>query len=835
MKKLLLLTTLFITGQLFAQETIILEVQDVTRPDKIHLLHKNDTLKSGNTVGLGKNWDLKIRSTTPLNLRINDFGTGRLDLVNSDSIYQIRNDSVVGKNFKLASGFIVTVVNSRGESAKQFRISLSPAGKTVDPTKTGEHIIGSAVFDAFFLADPTQNNDMQLKILAYYANTVVQEDSIKKAYAGNEFLKKLVDEVIARSKPSAQGALGLSKVFSSLTSSVGGLDVTTIADGFAKFLVKRTKEELNIAFFERFKKFITDPRYIDLQTVFPQTYRALMIIGDEIYNYEAYIQTLRESFENDLSTLDKNLPTIIDNHPVFFTRYPGLAALLNSGCYIAGALDDKVHPGDMLKDYPEDFLDGLNPNVKASVQLVQIMSQSLKDTAINTDSIYWVGSKQLKKLVSRQFTFKVYMGLFYQLVKQQGITFHMRGATLPLTTQLDLVALNFDENYVSYKNYITQFSEKTNHVNELIRNYRKVNSDSLKFEQYHRYFKSSIDILEHAAGLGKLPYLKVVIPDIADSLKDYFDVANSTADLVLDIKRRNYASAVTNTVHIYEVVKARYSTVQTKTLTARQQRKLEETVNNEIADFLKEKSRTPGYTISAEEINELKEEQRSRFKSKLINKTVKDDTLRKLYKYGTFMATVVQAKTSDDVANAIEAFALPTGSSRIKRETAFSVSLNAYTGLFIGHESIKGIKSKKVFNAFGVTAPIGVAVSRGHSIFFIGTGERGWAAGKRGWSTSLFISLVDIGAVAAYRFKDDSTAQVPTIQLKNIFSPGAFISLGIPKTPLSFNMGAQVGPNLRKLKTQAATNEDDNDRVYWRFSTSICVDIPLINFYSKSK
>src|SRR5690606_32703247 len=40
---------------------------------------------------------------------------------------------------------------------------------------------------------------------------------------------------------------------SGVLSSIAGLNVTTFADGLAKFLVKRTKEELNVAFFGRMK------------------------------------------------------------------------------------------------------------------------------------------------------------------------------------------------------------------------------------------------------------------------------------------------------------------------------------------------------------------------------------------------------------------------------------------------------------------------------------------------------------------------------------------------------------------------------------------------------
>jgi len=80
---------------------------------------------------------------------------------------------------------------------------------------------------------------------------------------------------------------------------------------------------------------------------------------------------------------------------------------------------------------------------------------------------------------------------------------------------------------------------------------------------------------------------------------------------------------------------------------------------------------------------------------------------------------------------------------------------------------------------------------------------------------------------------------VPTIQLKDIFSPGMFLSLGIPKTPLSINLGAQMGPNLRKVNVTDPGNtnphNDFENRIYWRYSISVCVDIPVFNFYTKSK
>ena len=462
---------------------------------------------------------------------------------------------------------------------------------------------------------------------------------------------------------------------------------------------------------------------------------------------------------------------------------------------------------------------------------------------------------------------------------------------------------NFEKNYQGYVDFVVQFGEKANKLTAMIKNYSKPVNDSTAFEQYYNYFNSSIDLLEHCTTISNLAYIKEIVPDLADSLKDYFDVARSASDLVLDVKKRNYVSAIVNAVHIYDLVKSKHqATAQTvalkfkkkdikdanekmnsammkildsvktnnnivitshiidsiriayqpkpqvKEMSAKKKSKINEETNKQVVEYLlKQAALNPGFSLDSAKLALIRETKK--YVKQEINK-ISDDTLHKFYKYGAFMATMVQAKSSDDVEKVIEAFALPTGSARIKRESVFNVSLNAYTGLYGGYEHIKGIDNNCwQFNSYGVTAPIGVAISKGHSIFFFGTGENNWAKGKKGWSTSLFISLVDIGALASFRFKDDSTiiksnsttdtlstSQVPTIQLKDIISPGVFLSIGIPKSPLSVNFGAQMGANLRKITSSNGTSQIDyNDKIYWRYSISVCVDIPLLNFYTKSK
>ena len=82
---------------------------------------------------------------------------------------------------------------------------------------------------------------------------------VKLAFADNPFFK------IAGGPRSEL----FPKLMSKAVSGIGGLDVTAIADGLARFLIKRGREELNIAFFQRMKAFLEEN--VEAKTLFPAT------------------------------------------------------------------------------------------------------------------------------------------------------------------------------------------------------------------------------------------------------------------------------------------------------------------------------------------------------------------------------------------------------------------------------------------------------------------------------------------------------------------------------------------------------------------------------------
>jgi hypothetical protein len=181
---------------------------------------------------------------------------------------------------------------------------------------------------------------------------------------------------------------------------------------------------------------------------------------------------------------------------------------------------------------------------------------------------------------------------------------------------------------------------------------------------------------------------------------------------------------------------------------------------------------------------------------------------KQLFKFGSFIATAVKAQNAEEVSAAIEAFALPPGSAAQKKYAKFSITLNAYVGLSAGEEYLEGLGAKPFY---AVTTPIGFNFAFG--------------ANKFG-SFSLFASLIDIGALTAYRFEDSNTDELPDLKFENVLAPGAYFVYGVPKYPISIGLGAQLGPNLRSVTNGSLGL---NSTKGWRWGAFIAVDIPIIS------
>jgi hypothetical protein len=200
---------------------------------------------------------------------------------------------------------------------------------------------------------------------------------------------------------------------------------------------------------------------------------------------------------------------------------------------------------------------------------------------------------------------------------------------------------------------------------------------------------------------------------------------------------------------------------------------------------------------------------------------------RFLNTHGPFLAAVASASSSADLKSALDAYALPVGSYSAKQHSPFSITLNAYFGGHISREWLSlnatdpNANSPWGYSA-GLSAPVGIDLNWGQQSKKVNKSNTG--------SWSLFLPILDVGAVASWRLQGGS-GQVSDLTWSNIIAPGAFVVWTLKSTPFAAMVGAQYGPELRKISTGGANTIE---RAAVQFPViGLTFDIPLFNLYQR--
>ncbi len=622
---------------------------------------------------------------------------------------------------------------------------------------------------AFKFGPISGDTDGYIKILKKYVD-LAQRPNIKNSRDLHNYFNSKGNSFIANylnsgGSFSAAGDPPVTTAAFNSISKIGSLNVTNIADGIAKFLVKRTKEELTVAFFDRFKEVFDS--YPEFQLLFENTHRNFKII--ESFEFNRYLKTLRVDFFKDIDNLhiniaklnsvtcqpnDNNCTTRVQFYNSFFQSDNG--HLLKTGLTIVQELKEGTNPAEFISLIASntDFNNLTDPaftNAKNIVKLTNLISNSLRST---DDNETWISGNDLNKLINDLDAFNIYLGLLYQQNDSNTISFQtssgaktfrdilggLANATAPIEAYMKEVAYDIDKIHAALDN-IKNIKNSLNQPD---------NSD------YYIFYNSIISLVTDISELNSvLNPLGITIrqkPEIQKFLK----LANSAGNVYQDLSSKNYSAVIMDIRILFEDLGVSNDT-------------------KFYGEFLK---------------------------------------------YGSFMAAIVEAEDSDEVSEIIESIALPSGSSTIKKRSKFNLALNAYVGLSPALEYNGDTKDTKF--SLGINAPIGVAAS---------WGIKGKNNKEQG-SFSVFVPLIDIGAVTNFRFSDDMTEELPEIKLENIFAPGFYVVHGWAKLPISWGIGGQLGPHLREVNTMGNTFDSDPS---FSLRAFIAVDIPLLNFYTKSR
>ena len=177
----------------------------------------------------------------------------------------------------------------------------------------------------------------------------------------------------------------------------------------------------------------------------------------------------------------------------------------------------------------------------------------------------------------------------------------------------------------------------------------------------------------------------------------------------------------------------------------------------------------------------------------------------------SILADLTSADTEDEMAQILNNYVFSGFSTDMKKESGFNLALNSYAGIYYGKES-DAVKNNWTRNR-GFLAPIGLELS----------------GGLKEWGNlSLFLPVLDIGAVVDFELNNDSTETTTKFVIENVFSPGAYLIYGLPSIPMSVGGGFQFSPQLGKVNLNGS--EIGPRKLRWNIF--LAFDMPFLKIIS---
>ena len=611
-----------------------------------------------------------------------------------------------------------------------------------------------AFYDAKLLSERVSNGEkIPLKyiniinILRYYVGSDPNID-LEKEILMNPFLKEYFSGGGTASTSEKAMNIGIESYFSP----IGNLDVTNISQGISLFLIARTKQELNIAFFQRFKDFIT--KYPEIGILYPSTTNEL---GNLLaYQYSQMLPVLQSAFYKDMENLPEHLIEVLTLEKYYnqIKDFPEFLVVLKSITLLQQI--NQLNPPQIVDSLPKiaDFkkfpkLEDLH----SSFNLTKFLSDAIRTSTadyMNSKKNYWISSKELyDNILNNQVTLNIFLGLIYQQIKSENIVFN--GVSLANTIKND------KEKIWWFKMEFSKLLIQVNNINNAAKRIDQLKNDnsSLTNQDIYTYINTTIDLFDFGYDFAAHFNSKLK----TEKVDQYIEIARNASGLYINAINKKYALAMNNTIYILNAIRPNISK----------------------KDSIYKKSLFNGKAIEG------------------------------ITTYGTFMANMADADTPQRVQAAIEAAALPVGSSVFKKNFRNNITLNAYLGVNGGNWPKNNTSSLTWNNNFRITAPIGIAWTP-------------FSWGKNG-ALSFFGSILDVGAVVDYQLKTDQSGKElnQKIYLANILSPGVYLIYGLPwNLPVSIGFGGQFGPGLVKIGDNLISPS-------WKWNFFIGVDIPIFN------
>ncbi|MCX6269270.1 MAG: hypothetical protein NTW16_18280 [Bacteroidetes bacterium] len=429
--------------------------------------------------------------------------------------------------------FLLVIISVSGKLYSQLPLPYYDAIKLSTMTLTP----ASGILD--------QGDDAVYQILEKYVPPSARNDKNKireyfnPATAGKPDPNPFIE--ISGSKHSGNKnffSSGSKQVFSSL----GSVDVTKYAQGVSLFLIDRAKQELNIAFFQKFKKFVEKNPEIGI--LFPNTTNSL---GNILaYQYSQMLPVLQEAFYQDMEILPANLVEVLlmDKYYNKVKNFPEFIVIIRSVALLQQI--DFLSPPEILDKLPEiadvDSMPQLR-NLYSSLKLVAIFSNSIRtDSAHYTEAQtnYWVSSKEFyDNILNKPIVLNLFLGLVYQQIKNDSLGFNK-------TLLADQISNN-SQQILWYNLQFTKLLTQVNQINAAARSIKllKENGEKPTSQDICTYVSAAIDLFDF--GYDMITHYN---PGIK-TMDIYIELARNANSLYIHAISQKYALAMNNAIHIF--------------------------------------------------------------------------------------------------------------------------------------------------------------------------------------------------------------------------------------------------------------------------------------------
>lgn len=708
----------------------------------------------------------------------------------------------------------------------------------VDPLTGAIDTTGVFSIPPRYLEQITSSNKIIRAILARYANLPDDAplDTLLLRYQENPFLRPLVVRLLyppVGASPVGPPAFGLTAAPPTSSGAKPTNILTNIANGAADFLLQRAEDEISISIFAKLQQYLK--QYPEVDTLFPHTCAIVNSVAP--YDFSKTLQSLKDAVNQDLGQLIARLGLLyqIPRYQLLTQRVPALTLVFSASSLLSD-LDGKYTMGRSLyRLNRQPYLDAPN-NYASFLRFICILSGSLraKTNAGPDDGDYpYVGSSFFATAAQNDPTKYTglagyYLGLLYQQTSALSIT-TARGK---YTMAALFTNLQKDSDATRMCQLIARASDLLETADSALKEIKGQEA------QTNQYKTQATKVMErysaYADVIGKATTLAGVLitgnNDIPADLKTrvqaistYWPPFASTAiQLVQHFDQGSYSLGVHDLSQLLSTV-SQYLDAQgvAGSLQNDLQTKLKPTLDS-LANII------PAYTtrintlkttlskndIAADvatdvnaEIQELTQQlnaaqtQQTQVSWESGHAEKALSNFSQFLDYVSLLASISTAPNSQAVENILESEALPAGSSRIKKVTAFNWALNAYVGVFYRASNTGGFT-----NTYGFTAPIGFTFSHGF---------------EKAGSISLLAGVVDIGGIIQYKVNNQGGYD-QNVSLAGLISPSVHLVYGFPwYLPISFGIGYQwVSP---------VTSNTSSIMLVPHFNAFLGVDIPIFN------